>query len=78
MSEQEPGGSDGPAGGGGTHLRLVWSNPAPRPVPRRPMDLAAAIERQIGGEYGLSDADFARVFARTACGGDARRPIRVL
>jgi hypothetical protein len=42
------------------------------------MDLAAAIERQIGGEYGLTDADFARVFARTACGGDASRPIRVL
>jgi hypothetical protein len=61
------------------HLRLVWSNPAPRPLPQRALNLAAAIEQQLSGEYGMSDDDFARVFARTACaGGGARTGLRVL
>ena len=29
-------------------LRLVWKNPAP-PPPRKPLDLASAIERRIAG-----------------------------
>jgi hypothetical protein len=44
------------------HLRLVWSNPSPLP-PRRPLDLAVAIERHLSGRFGLSDEEFARVFA---------------
>ncbi len=51
------------------HLRLVWSNPAP-PLPRRPIDLAVAIERHLSGHDGLSDAEFARVFARTRVAPD--------
>jgi hypothetical protein len=61
------------------HLRLVWSNPAPRPLPQRALNLAAAIEQQLSGEYGLTDGDFARVFARTACGGGGTQAgLRVL
>ncbi len=45
-------------------LRLVWSNPSP-PPPRRRVDLAQAIERHLAGRDGLSDEEFARVFARS-------------
>lgn len=45
------------------HLRLVWKNPLP-PVPRAPVDLAAAIERHLSGGYGLSDQEFLRQFSR--------------
>ena len=75
MTEPQPP-SESPGAPRGSHLRLVWSNPAPRPLPKRPLDLAAAIERQVLGEYGLNDEDFARVFARAACFGDASpRPV---
>ena len=46
-----------------SHLRLVWSNPHP-PVPRRPLNLATAIERQMAGHFGLSDEQFATLFAK--------------
>lgn len=57
---------DGQAGGGARfppHLRLVWSNPNP-PAPRRPMNLATAIERQMAGHFGLTDEQFAILFAK--------------
>lgn len=44
------------------HLRLVWSNPRPRPV-RGPVNLALAVQHQLEGEYGLSDEEFTRAFA---------------
>jgi hypothetical protein len=46
-----------------SHLRLIWKNPLP-PVPRAPVDLAAAIERHLAGGYGLSDQEFLRQFSR--------------
>lgn len=49
------------------YLRLVWSRPlgeeAPAPPPRRRMNLAVAIDRQVAGEYGLTNEEFARLFA---------------
>jgi hypothetical protein len=45
------------------YLRLVWSNPEP-PAPRRPMNLATAIERQMSGHFGLTDEQFATLFAK--------------
>jgi hypothetical protein len=51
-----------------SHLRLAWSNPAP-PPPRRPIDLAAAIEGHLAGRFGLDDDQFLRLFAR-------REPVR--
>ena len=51
-----------------THLRLAWSNPCP-PPPKRPIDLAAAIEGHLSGRFGLSDQQFLRLFAR-------REPVR--
>ena len=57
---------DGPAEGASPfppHLRLVWSNPNP-PAPRRPMNLATAIERQMAGHFGLTDEQFATLFAK--------------
>jgi hypothetical protein len=45
------------------YIRLVWSNPAP-PLPRRPMNLASAIERHIAGEDGLTDDQFVTLFAK--------------
>ena len=56
----------GEAGGGArfpAHLRLVWSNPNP-PIPRRPINLAVAIERHLAGEYGLTDDQFLTLFAK--------------
>jgi hypothetical protein len=45
------------------YLRLVWSNPNP-PLPRRPMNLATAIEQHIAGHFGLTDEQFATLFAK--------------
>jgi len=45
------------------YLRLVWSNPTP-PPPRRPMNLAVAIERHIAGQDGLTDEQFVTLFAK--------------
>ncbi len=53
-----------------TALRLVWRNPAP-PTQRRPINLAAAIERHLSGGDGLTDEQFLRVYARR---GLAARP----
>jgi hypothetical protein len=50
------------------HLRLAWSNPSP-PPPRRPIDLATAIEGHLSGRFGLTDQQFLRLFAR-------REPVR--
>jgi hypothetical protein len=49
------------------HLRIVWRNPCP-PTPRRPVDLAAAIEGHLAGSDGLSDEEFLHVFARRSVG----------
>jgi hypothetical protein len=49
------------------YLRLVWSNPHP-PIPRHPVDLAVAIERHLTGRYGMTDEEFARLFARASAG----------
>jgi hypothetical protein len=60
------GAEDGRAEGGPRfppYLRLVWSNPQP-PAPRRPMNLATAIERQMAGHFGLTDEQFASLFAK--------------
>jgi hypothetical protein len=57
---------DGQAEGGSRfppYLRLVWSNPHP-PAPRRPMNLAAAIEQQMAGHFGLTDQEFVTLFAK--------------
>jgi len=48
-----------------SHLRLAWSNPCP-PAPRKPLDLASAIERHLSGADGLTDEEFLRMFARRA------------
>jgi len=45
------------------YLRLVWSNPTP-PPPRRPINLAIAIEQQMAGHFGLTDEQFATLFAK--------------
>jgi hypothetical protein len=45
------------------YLRLVWSNPTP-PRPRRPMNLAVAIEQHLAGQDGLTDDQFVRLFAK--------------
>ena len=50
------------------HLRLVWSRPADLPPlpPRRPVNLAIAIERHLQGATGYTDEQFAVVYARPA------------
>jgi len=50
------------------HIRLVYSRPADLPPlpPRRPINLAIAIERHLLGADGYTDEQFAMVFARTA------------
>jgi len=55
------------------HLRLVYSRPAHLPPlpPRRPVNLAIAIERHLQGWDGFTDEQFAVVFARTAAAADA-------
>jgi hypothetical protein len=50
-----------------TALRLIWSNPCP-PAPRRPIDLAAAIERHLSGTDGLTDEQFLHVYSRRDLG----------
>ena len=45
------------------YLRLVWRNPNP-PKPQRPINLATAIERQMAGHFGLTDEQFATLFAK--------------
>lgn len=45
------------------YLRLVWSNPTP-PKPRRPMNLATAIEQHMAGRFGLTDEQFVALFAK--------------
>ena len=57
---------DGQAEGGSrfpAYLRLAWSNPHP-PAPRRPLNLDTAIERQMAGQFGLTDEQFASLFAK--------------
>ena len=48
------------------HLRLVWSRPADLPPlpPRRPLNLAIAIERHLQGIDGYSDEQFVVLYAR--------------
>jgi len=55
------------------HLRLVWSRPADLPPlpPRRPLNLAVAIERHLQGADGFSDEQFAVMYARPARAADA-------
>jgi hypothetical protein len=56
------------------HIRLVYSRPAHLPPlpPRRPVNLAIAIERHLEGADGYTDEQFAMVFARpTADAGRA-------
>lgn len=55
------------------YIRLVYSRPADLPPlpPRRPVNLAIAIERHLQGSYGYSDDQFAVVFARPADAADA-------
>jgi hypothetical protein len=48
-----------------SHLSIVWRNPCP-PAPRKPLDLASAIERHLSGSDGLTDEEFLRTFARRA------------
>jgi hypothetical protein len=50
------------------HLRLVWSRPADLPPlpPRRPLNLAIAIERHLMGVDGYSDEQFVVMYARPA------------
>jgi hypothetical protein len=48
-----------------THLSVVWRNPCP-PSARRPVDLAAAIERHLSGKDGLTDEQFLRTYSRRA------------
>lgn len=53
---------DRPASERPSSLRLVWSNPNP-PLPRRPLDLAVAIQRHLAGLDGLSEAQFLRAYS---------------
>jgi hypothetical protein len=55
------------------HIRLVYSRPADLPPlpPRRPVNLAIAIERHLQGADGYSDEQFAVVFARPAASAEA-------
>jgi len=50
------------------HIRLVYSRPASLPPlpPRRPVNLAIAIERHLQGADGYTDEQFAVVYARPA------------
>jgi hypothetical protein len=53
---------DQPASERPQHLRLIWSNPNP-PLPRRPLDLAVAIQRHLAGLDGLSQEQFLRAYS---------------
>ena len=54
------------------HLRLVWSRPANLPPlpPRRPLNLAIAIERHLQGADGFTDEQFVVLYARP-CAAEA-------
>jgi hypothetical protein len=58
------------------HIRLVYSRSADLPPlpPRRPVNLAIAIERHLQGSDGYTDEQFAVVFARRAGGEAGRAP----
>lgn len=64
-----------PAATAHPHIRLVYSRPAGLPPlpPRRPVNLAHAIERHLQGWDGFTDEQFAVVFARRAGSADAER-----
>jgi hypothetical protein len=57
------------------HIRLVYSRPSDLPPlpPRRPVNLAIAIERHLQGSDGYTDEQFAVVFARRVASSDAGR-----
>lgn len=57
------------------HIRLVYSRPAHLPPlpPRRPVNLAIAIERHLQGSDGYTDEQFAVVFARRGGAADGGR-----
>lgn len=57
------------------HIRLAYSRPADLPPlpPRRPVNLAIAIERHLQGSYGFTDEQFAVLFARPAEAADSGR-----
>ena len=57
------------------HIRLVYSRPAGLPPlpPRRPVNLAHAIERHLQGWDGFTDEEFAVVFARRVSSAEAGR-----
>ena len=57
--------ADTPAPAPHPHIRLVYSRPADLPPlpPRRPVNLAIAIERHLQGD-GYTDEQFAVVYAR--------------
>jgi len=57
------------------YIRLVYSRPADLPPlpPRRPVNLAIAIERHLQGSDGFTDEQFAVVFARPVAAADAGR-----
>lgn len=58
---------DDPATAGRGGLRLVWSRPPGLPPlpPRRRVNLAVAIERHLDGRWGVTDEQFALLFATT-------------
>jgi hypothetical protein len=58
------------------HIRLAYSRPASLPPlpPRRPINLAIAIERHLQGWDGYTDEQFAVVFARPAAAEAGRAP----
>ncbi len=55
------------------HIRLVYSRPANLPPlpPRRPLNLAIAIERHLQGADGYSDEQFVVVFARPSAAAES-------
>jgi hypothetical protein len=55
------------------HIRLIYSRPADLPPlpPRRPINLAIAIERHLQGSDGYTDEQFAVVFARRVHANEA-------
>ena len=57
------------------HIRLVYSRPSDLPTlpPRRPLNLAIAIERHLQGADGYTDEQFAVAYARRAGGAEAAR-----
>jgi hypothetical protein len=65
----------GPAAPAHPHIRLVYSRPADLPPlpPRRPLNLAIAIERHLQGGDGFTDEQFAVVFARRVTSVEAGR-----